>query len=172
MAESTEKFPLEAIEHPTYFCVDDRGININDPKWAHPELTRWWAAGGRNFPYNFTSPNLDPDKAEERMAALDLQMLGKNGRKAERTYDNGAYMKAYEGHGCPEEPETDVRVEVVYPKGYDASKKNPVMFHPVGGGVWMNYPSKEATHCHPDEDRTLPDSGKAFTATASNPKGR
>ncbi len=140
MAESTNT--RETLNAPGYNYIDERGIDINDPKWAHPELTRWWNfPGNTQSAYNFLSPLNDAATSERLYEELARQMLGKNGRKSERTYDNGVTMKAFTGHGCPEEPETDVLVEVHFPKDYDPSVKHPVVFHPLGGAVYMNFTS-------------------------------
>ena len=133
----------ENVEDPRYNYIDERGIDITDSKWAHPELVRWWNFGNDNtkMAYTFLSPLNDPAMGEQLYEGLAAQMLGKNGRKSEREYPNGVTMKAFTGHGCPEEPETDVLVEVHFPKGYDPSVKHPVVFHPVGGAVYMNFTS-------------------------------
>ena len=119
--------------------IAERGYDVSDPKWAHPELEAFWTLkGNREMTWNSVQWDRTDEEKKKAYEATCEYMLGGKGWSEGYETDN-VTMTVYEAPGCPEEPDTPVRMEVMTPKNF--SNKGKVIFYVVGGGIYSNFTS-------------------------------
>lgn len=113
----------------------------NDVRWAHPGLVDYWYIDGRKTVNKFTNPE---KTLEERVAKRDKMYgdiaAGHPGALAlDPTLEEHGETTVYTAPGCPEEPDTEVKVYVRAPKNRKRRKAN-VVFYIAGGAFLLGTP--------------------------------
>ena len=110
----------------------------NDLRWAHPGLSDYYYVDGRHTVDKFT-------QVEEK--GIDWCLMKRNKMYSDieatregvlQAWEESGETKIYTIPGCPEEPETEVKVEVRFPK--KLRKKMPVVFYIAGGAMLLGTP--------------------------------
>jgi acetyl esterase/lipase len=115
----------------------NRQSDRNDLRWAHPGLKDYYYVDGRHTVNKFTNP----DKTlEERRAKRDKMYadICAAHEMTEQAFAEFGETKEYMIPGCPEEPDTQVKVEVRFPK--KLRKKMPTIFYIAGGAFLLGTP--------------------------------
>lgn len=150
---------LEALKRAAGPVADydgDRILNITDPKWAHPEVSFAWYDDQTESPI---IKILDPKTSPEERVVLGQMTQGAIDAfdaKALEAYAERFDIEVVEAPGCPEEPDTPVKLYVLRSKGMDRSKPCPVLLWVSGGALVECF----ATFCPYDDIDA--DNGCAF----------
>lgn len=113
-----------------------RVFDIRDPKWAHPEFRGMWTneqAAAMTLSYLPEMSVEDKRAASEANDAGAAKMFGPD--KLQHTCD----IEETFAPGCPEEPETQVKLRVYRPKTLEATGNRALLFL-VGGGLVLTTP--------------------------------
>lgn len=120
--------------------VQENMLDRNDPKWSHPGLADEYYIDGRMTVDKFCDPDRPYEKKiksrNKTYAALEE---GKPAFFEEHPeYAEHGETLDFTVPGCPEEPDTEVRVTVRRPK--KLKKKMPVIFYIAGGALIYGTP--------------------------------
>ena len=109
----------------------------NDVRWSHPGLADYYYVDGRKTVDKFTLSGKSHDElVAKRNRMYDGIGAGRDAILAE--YAEFGETKVYTIPGCPEEPETEVKVEVRFPA--KLRRKMPVVFYIAGGAFIFGTP--------------------------------
>ena len=140
---------FEKTAHKKGLIVEpDRILDLNDPKWAHPEGAELW----------YVDPELNASSIAMYDPCISDEDKLKLGNERQKAYfdqfwaaEHTCDIKEYYVPGCPEEPETQAQVLVYTPKNA-RPRKNRAMFYVIGGGIYAinpnSYPIEELCEKH------------------------
>lgn len=114
-----------------------RTFDFRDTKWAREEVRDVW-----NFPAGDFARMYNPDvPMEDRVAAAEAATKGIMDMltKAGSTYTGDIGYEDFEAPGCPEEPDTPVKVRVYRPKNLEEGTGR-VLFYCLGGALVTRVP--------------------------------
>lgn len=120
----------------------DKVIDRTDPKWGHPEARDMWLPGG-----DVVNPLLDPTTPREEQDALYSMMCSgsddfkKSMLEEDPELRDAGVTAEFVVPGCPEEPETSVRVVVRTPSSAKPGDRLPAIFYVCGGALAICAPS-------------------------------
>ena len=116
---------------------ESRIVDLNDPKWAHPDGAELW----------YVDPALNAGSIAMYDPTVSSEEKLKNGNERQKLYmdqwwkaEHTCEITKHLVPGCPEEPNAEVEVWVVKPNNLK-KRKNRVMFYIIGGGLYAINPN-------------------------------
>lgn len=110
-------------------------LNRCDTKWAHPEYVEeniYTAPGSATF---LVEDHTVEEYIDYRKGFYEPVLEVYESGLTPEAKARGAWKSYVTEHGCPEEPEATVRLEVWTPNDIKEGEKLPVIFYVVGGGL-------------------------------------
>jgi acetyl esterase/lipase len=116
-------------------------MDRNDTKWAHPGIVDNYYINGRSTVNRLTNPEKTPEKRLESRNKMykDIEAGRPALFAAAPELNEHGETKSYTVPGCPEEPETECKVDVRAPK-VRKRKKLPCIFYIAGGAFVLGTP--------------------------------
>lgn len=113
----------------------------NDLRWAHPGLKEYYYIDGRKTVDKFTNPDKTLEQRREKRDKMyrDIESGRPAMFEACPELNEHGETTTHMVPGCPEEPDTQVKVDVRAPK-VRKKKKLPVVFYIAGGAFLLGTP--------------------------------
>lgn len=113
----------------------------NDLKWAHPGLSEYYYVDGRKTVVKFTNPEkpLEERRAKRDKMYKDIEAGRPALFEANPEFVEHATTTTITVPGCPEEPGTEVKVDIRVPNA-PSRRKRTVLFYIAGGAFLLGTP--------------------------------